>query len=144
MSEGEGAGRAILAELRSLRAEVAEVKALLLRGAAPSAPTVAAVASDSDIDDPEWGDKPVRTDPPRWKGDKHKGEKWSACPPDYLDALAGFHDWAAGKKRTDAGAATGDEKTKLSKYAGYEEADAAKVRAWARRIRATAPTDLEL
>lgn len=108
-------------------------------GAAPRAAGVSSasgrVASDGEIDDPEWGDKEIRKDPPKWKGASFKGERWSTCPPEYLDALAGFLDWAAGKKRSEAETATGEEKSKAIKYAGYDETDAAKVRAWAKRLR---------
>src|SRR5579859_8084351 len=73
----------------------------------------ARIATDSEIDDPEWGDKEIRKDPPRWKGESFKGQRWSQTTPEYLDALAGFLDWASGKKREEAAAATGEEATKL-------------------------------
>lgn len=107
-------------------------------GRAPAAQQQTAgprIAGDDELDGNEWGDKEIRKDPPRWKGDPHKGDRWSQCPADYLDALAQFLEWAAGKKREDAAALDGEEKAKAIKYAGYDEADAAKVRGWARRAR---------
>ncbi len=140
----------VLAEVRALRAEVAELRsketAPVLRGVtllarhlgavkvAPDQQPGQRVASDAEIEDPEWGDKEIRKDPPRWKGESYRGMRWSEAPPDYLLALAGFIDFCAGKKREEAKSKVGDEAEKLVKYAGYDETDAAKVRAWAKRM----------
>lgn len=144
------------ADLEVLRAEIATLRSVVdkvLRGitllvvhlgALPkqgngAAPAAGRIAPDSEIDDPEWGDKEIRKDPPRWKGEAFKGRRWSQTSPEYLDAMANFLDWSAGKKREEAAAATGEEQAKLIKYAGYDEADAAKVRAWSKRLRERPP-----
>lgn len=85
-----------------------------------------AVATDDDLDG-QWGDPEVRKDPPRWKGDSFKGKKYSDCPIEFLDALAGFLDWQAGKddeKGTDDG----------KKYANYARKDAGRARGWIARL----------
>lgn len=88
----------------------------------------AAVAPDFDLDG-QWGDPEVRKDSPQWiknGGASYVGRKFSECPSDYLEALAAFFDWKAGKDE-----ATG-EPEKL-KYAGYARKDAARARGWAKR-----------
>lgn len=94
------------------------------RPAPPSAPA-GAVADDRDLDG-QWGDPTVRKDPPRWTGASYAGKRYSECPPDYLDTLAGLLDWQAGKDEE-----KGDEQS--VKYAGYKRKDAARARGWARR-----------
>lgn len=132
-----GAGSEILAELRHVRAELAEIKALLLRGGAPaSSAGSSAVAPDSDLDS-QWGDPEVKKDPPRWNGAPQAPCRMSQCPPEYLDVFAEFKDWQAGKeeeKDTDEG----------RKKAGYCRKDAARARGWAARSRAWASTGDEL
>lgn len=133
--------RAELAELRKVTDSILRGTKLIARhigavaqqGATPTGPRV---ASDSDLDG-EWGDKEIRKDPKRWKGDSYAGKRWSEAPPEYLDALAGYLDWMAAKKREDAKAETNEEEAaKLTKYADFDEEDAARVRGWARRKRA--------
>jgi hypothetical protein len=99
------------ADLEVFRAEVATLRTTVektLRGvtllvlhlgalpkaAGPSASTPGRIAPDSEIDDLEWGDKEIRKDPPRWKGEAFKGRKWSETTPEYLDAMANFLDWS--------------------------------------------------
>ena len=148
-----------IAALQATQDRILRGVALLVThlGAAPRAaasssasPPSQRIATDAEIDDPEYGDKTIRKDPSSkgargWKGESYAGRRWSECPPDYLDALAGFLDWCAGKKLEDASNTPdgSDEKKKLLKYARYDEDDAAKVRAWAARNRKAAPKSEE-
>lgn len=130
-----GAGNEILAELRLVRAELADLKALLLRGGS-SAPAAAggAVATDADLDS-QWGDEDVKKDPPRWTkggGAPVAPCRMSACPPDFLEELASFKDWQA-QKNDEKGTPEG------KKYAGYDRKSAARARGWAARLRARGP-----
>jgi hypothetical protein len=108
--------RVVLLEVRALCKEVAA-----LRSSAPAAPTV---APDSDLDG-QYGDEEVRKDPPRWKGAPTAPCRMSECSPDYLDELAEFFDFKAGRPRT------GKEK-----YVAYDRKSAARARGWAARKRA--------
>lgn len=88
------------------------------------------VATDQELDDPKWGDPEVRKDPPRWKGSPQAPCHMNECPPDYLECLADFFDWQAGK------AEEKNECTDKGKpIAPYRRADAAKARGWAKRNR---------
>jgi hypothetical protein len=132
-----GAGRAILEAIAQLRAEVAEVKALLLRGGAP---TALAVASDADLDG-QYGNQAVRKDPPKWKGESHVGRKYSECSVEFLDEMAGFQAWVAGKEDAKAAAAPdGDagkpERDTAEKNVWYARQRAGYARGWAARLRA--------
>ena len=96
----------------------------LLRKLLPPEPP--RIATDKELDDPSGkGDPIVKISPRDWKGDNFKGQRMSACPPEFLDLLASFFDWAAEKKRNE-----GD-----SKHA-YDELDGARARGHARRARA--------
>lgn len=101
------------------------------RSAAAQAPAPAtAPAADSDLDG-KYGNPEVRKDPPIWVkegGASYVGKPFAMCPPDYLDALASFFDWKAGK---DAAKGTEDG----DKYAGYARKDAGRARGWAKRLR---------
>lgn len=79
--------------------------------------------------DSDFGNFAIRKDPPRWKGQSYVGRRLSECPPEYLDMLADFCDWKAGKDEADGS----PEKLK---YAGYARKDAARARGWADRLRA--------
>ena len=132
-----GAGNDILAELRQVRAELAEIKALILRGAAPTT-SAPAIAADSDLDS-QWGDEEIRRDPPRWAKDPERQPvapcRMSSAPADYLDVLADFYDWKAGKDEEAAPTLDGEERSKKIKYAGYARKSAARARGWAARRR---------
>lgn len=84
-------------------------------------------ASERELDS-QYGNPDVRKDPPRWEGESYKGSPYSQCSPEYLDSLAGFLEWQAGKDEE-----KGDEKSR--KYAGYKLKDAARARGWAKRLR---------
>ena len=88
------------------------------------------VASDADLDG-KYGDPEIRRDPPRWDGPSYVGQKFSHCPADYLETLAGFYEWKATKDE-----AKGDEQSK--KYARYARQDAARARGWAKRLQTMA------
>jgi hypothetical protein len=107
--------------LTQLHAEMGRIIAGMGGGASPGG----AVASDRDLDS-QYGDPEVRFDPKRWTGESWKGAKFSECPPAFLECLAEFFDWSAGKDE-----ASGDPD--LVKKAGYRRKDAARARGWARR-----------
>lgn len=86
-----------------------------------------AVAPESELDS-QYGNPTVRKDPPKWTGDSFAGKPYSECPADYLESLAGFLEWKAGKD-TEKGDADS------LKYAGYARKDAARARGWAQRNR---------
>lgn len=94
-------------------------------GAPSQRASVGAVADDRDLDS-QYGDPEVRFDPKRWDGPSYVGKRYSECPSDYLDTLAGFLDWSAGKDES-----SGDEKK--VKNASYRRRDAARARGWSRR-----------
>lgn len=87
------------------------------------------VATDRDLDGPH-GDQVVRKDPKRWDVAKgsYVGCRWSECPPDYLDTLAGFKEWQAGMDDK-----KGDEDSK--RKASFSRLDAKRMRGWAQRLR---------
>lgn len=108
--------------------------ALRTQGGARGAPAQAAQAGggeaiDADIDGPR-GDPEVRFVPKRWSGADYKGQKFSACEPEFLDMLAETYEWFA-QKDDEANAVdkNGSPKSKWSRL------DAARARAWAARLR---------
>lgn len=129
--------RQLLAETDKARSALTQLEATI-RAAAGMAPhalheaAAPAVADDADLDS-EWGNPQVRKNPPRWQGQDCAGLKYSDCPPDFLDTLAGFLDWQAGKA---------DEKNETlnngKPRSMYLRKDAARARGHAARIRAKA------
>lgn len=126
--------------LARLLADIAEAQAALHRaettlravtGQAPHAVHAPPqVADDADLDS-QWGNPQVRKNPPRWQGQDCTGLSYSDCPPEFLDTLAGFLDWQAGK------AEEKNETTTQGKPRGpLIRRDAARCRGWAARIRA--------
>lgn len=89
-----------------------------------------AVAPDAELDS-QYGDPSVTKNPPRYVGPSCIGQRFSQCPPEYLDAMASFCDWKAGK---DDAAGTKDKKGRPK--GDWARKDAARARGWARRIRA--------
>ena len=87
-------------------------------------------ADDSDLDG-QHGDPVVKKDPPKWTGDSFVGCKFSECSAEFLDNLAGFKMWQAGKE--EAKEKAGDEAA--GKKAWYARKDAARAAGWSRRIR---------
>lgn len=84
---------------------------------------------DADIDGPR-GDPEVRFKPNRWTGTDYKGQKFSACEPEFLDMLADSFEWFA--KRDDEQGATDKNGNPKSRWGRL---DAARARAWAARLR---------
>jgi hypothetical protein len=95
-----------------------------LRGPAPG------LAPASVLDGPH-GDPVVHRDPRDWCGTSQVGKKFSECPPDYLDMLAGMFDWFAKRDRE-----TGRKDAKGRETWPLKEKDASMARGWAARIRA--------
>jgi hypothetical protein len=121
----------LAAKIDKLTALVTQALSEKKTGLVSGAP-VAAIAPDSDLDS-QWGDPEVRKDSPQWLkmgGESYVGRRFSECPPDYLEALASFFDWKAGKDEAEG------TPEKL-KYAGYARKDAARARGWAKRDRET-------
>lgn len=120
--------------LTLLRSIDASLKALVARsaGAAPS-------ANDRVCDGP-IGDPIVKWKDPRdWTGDSMKGQKFSECPPDYLDMLAERFDYFIQRNTEALNATAGDgdpaEIAKLEKDIKYGKLDAQRARGWAARLR---------
>ncbi len=86
------------------------------------------VATDADLDS-QYGDPVVKFDPRDWTGDNYRGQKFSVCPPDFLDALAKAFDYFVSKND-----AHGDAES--AKKAHYDRLNAARARGWAARKRA--------
>jgi hypothetical protein len=97
------------------------------RAAAPKSPgyPVAPVADAAELDS-KFGDVEVRKNPPRWSGESFVGKRFSECSIEFLEAMASFCDWKAGKD-AEKGTADGD------KYATYARKDAARARGWIAR-----------
>ena len=95
-------------------------------------------ADDADLDS-QHGNPAVRKDPPRWDGPSFVGCTYSECSEKYLDSLAGFLTWKAGKNDEDEkkALAAGDDEAakKANKYAFYARKDASRAAGWAKRIR---------
>lgn len=68
-------------------------------------------ATDADLDG-QYGDPSVRLNPKSWRGPSFIGKRFSQCPPEFLDAMAGY-----------------------LKYARGNGLDAKRARGWARRKR---------
>jgi hypothetical protein len=82
-------------------------------------------ASDADLDDPRYGNPPVKFMPRDWTGGDLTGKAMSECPPEFLDVLAERFAWSAA-----------NPKEGKEKYAEYDRKNAARARSWARRLRA--------
>lgn len=81
--------------------------------------------------DAKWGDPVVRENPRSWTGPSMVGNKFSDCPPEYLDQLAARFDWLAKRDREE------NHVDSLNRpRAPMREKDAALARGWAARIRA--------
>lgn len=98
-------------------------------GNGASASSGAAQDLDVDIDGPR-GDPEVRFMPKRWTGPDRKGQKFSACEPEFLDLLADAYEWFA--QRDDESGAVDKNGTPKSRWSRL---DAARARAWSARLR---------
>ena len=116
--------------LKALEKDVAALKKPKPAAAAvaPAEPPASPTATNADLDGPH-GDDPVRRDPSAkyWEGESHVGDKLSACPVTYLDALVRYKLACAYMSAKDPAKA---------KYAEYDARDAARAKGWAARLRA--------
>jgi hypothetical protein len=138
----EQANAMVLAELKSIRAQVEAVNAkldVLVGGGGGTRPASStshggagesAIASDRDLDG-QYGDPTIKKDPARWKGESFVGYRYSETTPEYLEEVASFHDWRASK---DDEANAVDTKGRPKSY--WARKDAALARGWAKRLRA--------
>lgn len=122
---GNGAGSAILAEVKALREQMDRLMAHFgLGDNGRRAPNASGnVASVRDIQG-DRGDPKIGKMPRNWTGDNFEGCSASECSPDFLDFYADFLDWKANNPRP------GKEK-----YAEYDRRDAARCRRWGIEIR---------
>ena len=126
---------AVLAELRAIRVLLesrpipAPAPTPPARPATPGPSTAIEPAPAAELDGP-YGNPEIRRDPPRWTGESMVGRRYSDCPVAYLETLAGFLVWKAGKNAAEPDRA---------KYADYDRRDAARALGWADRNRAPAP-----
>lgn len=119
-----GAGSAILAEIRALHEKVDRLMARVeASGTARGGSGGGNVASVRDIQG-DRGDPRIGKKPKKWDGEFYEGRRASECPPDFLDEYANLLDWKADNPRE------GKEQ-----YAKYDRLDAARCRRWAIEIR---------
>jgi hypothetical protein len=114
-------------DIRRLEQKIDEVLKLLKdmpTGTKPGGFSLKTV-SDSDLDG-KYGNPEVRMVPSKWTGQDYKGWKFSDCPAEFLDELAGMLEAIARKQAQDPVKA---------KYADWSAKDAARARAWAERHR---------
>lgn len=95
----------------------------------------------------EWNNFVVRRSPKNWLasgGTDYEGRRLSETTPEFCDALASFLDWRATKEaeegKTYVKKATGE----ALPVAPLTRKDAARAKAWARRLREAAPTQRPL
>ena len=104
-----------------------KAEARVTQGATKS---VAAEATDRDLDG-DYGDPIVKAKSPRdWTGEPMLGRKFSECPAEYLDLVAERLDYFAGQSE-----ATGELASNGKPVADYKRLDAARARGWAKRVR---------
>lgn len=131
----------ILAEIRQANERLDRIEAQLDRlgagrptapasPAAPFQPADKPIADDRDLDS-QYGDPEVRRDPKDWTGASCVGLRYSQCPPEFLDMLAGLLDWQS-RKSAEKNEMTANGKPR----ADYLARDAARARGHAARLRA--------
>ena len=104
-----------------------KAEARVTQGATKS---VAAEATDRDLDG-DYGDPIVKAKSPRdWTGEPMLGRKFSECPPEYLELVAERLDYFAERDE-----ATNELASNGKPKAYYSRLDAARARGWAKRIR---------
>lgn len=123
MTERQAVGEEMLKVLRSIDASLRQ----LVRQSGASA---VEVADDRDLDS-QYGDPKVNFNPRDWHGDSLKGCRYSECPPEFLDLLAGALDYFARKADENNETASNGKPKSF-----YNKRDAARARGWARRKRA--------
>ncbi len=127
--------------LRRIAKDVADIKAAMGAGLVASASALGVqvggasggaaggVASAADLDG-QYGDPEIRRDPGRWSGDSFVGCRYSQTSPEYLDCVADFKDWQAGKDEE-----SGAKDNKGRPKANWARKDARLARGWAARLR---------
>lgn len=119
--------------LRTLQSIDTNIKALLEHlgaGVKPaSAPTIAAIAPDSDLDG-KYGNEKIRFMPRDWSGDSFVSRTMNECPPALLDMLAESFDYFAQKND-----ASGEKTDKGVLKSTYDRRSASRARGWAARLR---------
>jgi hypothetical protein len=125
-------GAEVMAALKRIEAKL---DAVMKRQAAPNAKAQATTptgeaATDAELDGSR-GDPEIKKDPPRWTGAKFAPCHMSQTSPEYLEVLASFKDWQAGKD-DESGAV--DAKDRPASF--WKRNDAKLCRGWARRLRA--------
>lgn len=78
-----------------------------------------------------FADKVVKKNPPKWKGEDFVGAKWSECSAEWLDEMAGFLEWKAGKDKLLPPEQQRHSPTSGKPYWLYDEQDARYMRGWA-------------
>lgn len=121
-----GASEETLTLLRSMDKSLKQLVSLLGSSRSQGG---ASVASDADLDG-QHGNPKVPFNPRAWKGQSFRGQAMSACPAEFLDALAEAFDDLAGK------ADENNETHNGKPVAPYKRRDAARARGWAARVRA--------
>ena len=112
-------------EIRRIEQKLDEVLKLLKTMPTPTKDFAPKTVSDADLDG-KYGNPEVRMIPSKWTGPDYKGWKFSDCPAEFLDEMAGMLDAVARKQSQDPAKA---------KYSDWSAKDAAKARAWAERHR---------
>ena len=113
-------------ELRRIEQKLDEVLKMLKdmpTGAKPG--FTPKTVTDADLDG-KYGNPEVRMVPSKWTGQDYKGWKFSDCPAEFLEEMAGMLEAVARKQAQDPVKA---------KYADWSSKDAARARAWAERHR---------
>lgn len=106
-----------------------ELRAIRAAGSGVASASGSSVAPDSDLDG-QYGDPEVTKDPKRYQGPPMAPRRMSEGTPEWLDAVAEFKEWQAGKAEA-AHETTASGKPK----ADYMRRDAARARGWAKRLR---------
>lgn len=86
----------------------------------------------------EYNDFVVRKDPPNWRKQglpSFEGRRLSQTTPEFLDALAQFLDWRAGKEEEENATYTSKKTGQQEPKSPWTRKDAARARAWAERLR---------
>jgi hypothetical protein len=112
--------------VEALERRLSAMEAKAVVAAKPSGPVT---ADDTDLDS-EWGNFEIRKDPARWKGKSYVGKRLSETEPQYLECMADFKTWLAGRQ-DDAGEV--DKNGKPKSY--WAKKDAARALGWAERLR---------
>jgi hypothetical protein len=117
-------------QLLGLLVRLVAASEAIAKSVRPPATPGGTAAGDADLDS-QYGNPEVRKDPPRYQGPPCAPCRMSDGSPEWLDELASFKDWQAGKAEQTNELTTGGKPK-----ADYYRLDAARARGWAARIRA--------